>query len=420
MNEIRANLISRNAGAGVSVDKVVSLYEKWSAQRQACDAMRSRRNEISSTLSKASTRDPSLIAEGKTLKEQITKLEEEIGILEIDMSAEAFKLPNWTHPSVPKTGAPPAILEVVGEKPVFEGYVPKSHMELGRLDDMLHFPTSFGASKFYYGKRDAALLETALVNWAMTTVANKHGFTALTTPDVVAIPFAEACGFQPRSAATQMYNIANSELCLVGTQEIPIASLFADQIIPEEQLPLKLVGYGHCFRHETGSSSESRGLYRVHQFTKVEMFIICKPEDSDKYHEELLNIEKSLLSDLNLHFKILDMPADDLGASAYRKFDIEAWMPYRDDYGEVTSASNCLDYQARRLNMRYRPKDTISGNFAPTQFVHTLNATAIAVPRVTLAIMENFQQADRSIKVPDALVPFMGGRKVINESKEKL
>jgi seryl-tRNA synthetase len=416
---LKQNVLNRNAGGIVSVDKVVELYEEWTLKRQSCDLIRTRRNEIASILSKSKERDQSLISEGKILKDQIAALEEETNRLESELSSEAFKLPNWTHPDAPKLGEPPAVLATIGKRPEFEGYEPKSHMELGKLDDLLHFPTTFGASKFYYGKRDAALLETALVNWAMTTVANKYGFTALTTPDVVAIPFAEACGFQPRSAATQMYNIANSELCLVGTQEIPLASLFADQIIPEEQLPIKMVAYGHCFRHETGSSSESRGLYRVHQFTKVEMFIICKPNESERYHKELLDIETSLLNDLNLHFKILDMPADDLGASAYRKFDIEAWMPYRQDFGEVTSASNCLDYQARRLNLRYRPSELINGSFAPTQFAHTLNATAIAVPRITLAILENFQLPDRSVRIPDALVPFMGGRKFINEPNKK-
>jgi seryl-tRNA synthetase len=335
---MKQNVALRNAGGNVSVDKVVSLYEAWTAKKQEGDQVRTRRNEIASTMSKSKSRDPDLIAEGKRLKDSIATIEEETDRLESEMTAEAFKLPNWTHPSAPRLGEAPAIVSMVGSKPTFDGFTPKTHMELGKSDDLLHFPTAFGASKFYYGKRDAALLETALVNWAMTTVANKHGFTALTTPDVIAVPFAEACGFQPRSAATQMYSIANSELCLVGTQEIPMASLFADAIIPEVQLPIKMVAYGHCFRHETGSSSESRGLYRVHQFTKVEMFIICKPEDSDKYHQELLEIEVGLLKDLQLHFKVLDMPTDDLGASAYRKFDIEAWMPYRDDYGEVCLA----------------------------------------------------------------------------------
>jgi seryl-tRNA synthetase len=416
--QIKQNVLNRNAGGIVNVDKVVELYELWSEKKRICDIMRSRRNEIASILSKAKNRDQNLIAEGKKLKEDITVIEEETNNLETELSSEAFKLPNWTHPDSPKLGQPPAILSMFGSKPTFDGYTPHSHMELGKMDDMLHFPTSFGASKFYYGKRDAALLETALVNWAMTTVANKYGFTALTTPDVIAIPFAEACGFQPRSAATQMYSISESELCLVGTQEIPIAALYTESMIPEDQLPIKMIAYGHCFRHETGSSSESRGLYRVHQFTKVEMFIICKPSDSEKYHKELLDIETSLLSDLNLHYKVLDMPSDDLGASAYRKFDIEAWMPYKEDFGEVTSASNCLDYQSRRLNMRYRPSETKNGALAPPQFVHTLNATAIAIPRITLAIMENFQQADRSIRLPDVLVPFMGGRKFINEPKK--
>lgn len=420
---IKENVRMRNATELVDVDQVNTLYEAWAAKQSKVDSIRGRRNEIASALSKGGARDQAMIAEGKKLKEELAVVESEVQALESSLSAEAFKIPNFTHPAVPGLGESASILKEVGEKPLFEGFEPLSHMELGKQDDMLHFPSTFGASKFYYGKRDVALLETALVNWAMTTVANKYGFVAVTTPDVIAIPFAEACGFQPRSAATQMYTLAapNSELCLVGTQEIPLASLFCDSIIPEDQLPIKMVAYGHCFRHETGSSSESRGLYRVHQFTKVEMFVICKPEDSERYHQELLDIEVKMLTDLGLHFKVLDMPADDLGASAYRKFDIEAWMPYKNGYGEVTSASNCLDYQSRRLNMRYRPAENTANPriLAPPVFVHTLNATALAVPRITLSILENFQRADRSVKVPEALVPFLGGRTIINEPSKQ-
>ena len=280
-------------------------------------------------------------------------------------------------------------------------------------------------SKFYYLKNAAAMLELALVNYAMAKCAAK-GFTLLTTPDLVRDTAVEKCGFQPRMANTQVYSIENSDLCLAGTAEIPLGGLYADKILEEADLPVRMAAFGHCFRTEAGAAgAATKGLYRVHQFSKVEMFVLATPEQSEAIHEELIELEKEMFDELGLHFKVLDMPSGDLGAPAYRKYDVEAWMPGLDRYGEISSASNCTDFQARRLNIRYRPgADSEAAAAAkgqeggkgkkkkakvPTRFVHTLNATACAVPRMIICILENFQQEDGTVDIPAALQPFMGG-----------
>ncbi|VAI15773.1 unnamed protein product [Triticum turgidum subsp. durum] len=228
-----------------------------------------------------------------------------------------------------------------------------------------------------------------------------------------------------------VYSIDNSDQCLIGTAEIPVGGIHMNSILADSDLPLKYVAYSHCFRTEAGAAgAATRGLYRVHQFSKVEMFIFCRPEESDKYHEELITIEENLYASLGLHFKYflifltLDMATGDLGAPAYRKYDIEAWMPGLDRYGEISSASNCTDYQSRRLGIRFRPaplepppstnsKKGKGGSSGPTQFVHTLNATAVAVPRLIISILENFQQEDGTVVIPEPLRPFMGGLGVL-------
>ena len=240
------------------------------------------------------------------------------------------------------------------------------------------------------------------------------------TPDLVKASVLEKCGFQPRGTNTQVYSINDSPLCLTGTAEVPLGGVYMDKILNESELPIKMAAFGHCFRTEAGASGAAgKGLYRVHQFSKVEMFVLSTPEQSDAIHQELIDFETELFTDLGLHFKVLDMPSGDLGAPAYRKFDVEAWMPGLKRYGEISSASNCTDYQSRRLNIRYRP--TASGGAGgkgqgkATEFVHTLNATACAVPRMIVAILENFQQADGSVVIPDVLRPFMGGMALIKK-----
>ncbi|KAA6417157.1 MAG: seryl-tRNA synthetase, partial [Trebouxia sp. A1-2] len=395
----------KNRKSNADPTKVASLYDQYCEATQRVDRTREDRNSNAKAMK--GKMDPerrqSLIQQGKSLKESLAQLEDELESLQDSLQREGQLVPNLAHPSVP-VGGEEAAIEVasVGEQRTFDFDI-------------------------------SSLLELALVNYAMQKVVSK-GFIPMMTPDLVRESVLEKCGFQPRGTETQqvvywylqVYSVQDSPLCLTGTAEVPLGAIYMDQILAEEQLPIKMAGFGHCFRTEAGAGgSASRGLYRVHQFSKVEMFVVCTPEQSEALLEEVADLEKEMFTELGLHFKILDMPSGDLGAPAYRKYDIEAWMPGAQRYGEISSASNCTDYQSRRLNIRYRPKATDAADAAPsngskqkakkvpTEFVHTLNATACAVPRMIVAILENFQQADGSVVIPEALRPYMGNMSVI-------
>ncbi|KAL6654723.1 hypothetical protein ACP70R_008188 [Stipagrostis hirtigluma subsp. patula] len=426
---VAANIRSRNSAA--NLDLVLQLYEQYLALQkiwQEVERLRAERNAVANKMK--GKLDPSvrqaLVEEGKNLKEALIALEEDLVQLSDKLQLEAQSIPNATHPDVPVGGEESSVVrKEVGSQRSFS-FTIKDHLQLGKGLDLFDFDAAaeVSGSKFYYLKNEAVLLAMALVNWAITEVSKK-GFTPLITPEIVRSSVVEKCGFQPRAQNTQVYSIDDSDQCLIGTAEIPVGGIHMDSILPESALPLKYVAYSHCFRTEAGAAgAATRGLYRVHQFSKVEMFIFCRPEESDKWHEELINIEEDLYASLGLHFKTLDMATGDLGAPAYRKFDIEAWMPGLDRYGEISSASNCTDYQSRRLGIRYRPspsepppanaKKGKGAGSGPTQFLHTLNATAVAVPRLIICILENFQQEDGSVVIPEPLRPFMGGLEVLS------
>ncbi|CAO2146634.1 unnamed protein product [Urochloa humidicola] len=417
----------RNRNSAANLDLVLELYDEYLALQKEVERLRAERNAVANKMKGKlgpSVRQ-ALVEEGKNLKEALIGLEEDLVGLTDKLQLEAQSIPNATHPDVPVGGEDSSVVrKEVGSQRSFN-FTIKDHLQLGKELDLFDFDAAaeVSGSKFYYLKNEAVLLEMALVNWAISEVSKK-GFTPLITPEIVRSSVVEKCGFQPRAQNTQVYSIENSDQCLIGTAEIPVGGIHMDSIFLESALPLKYVAYSHCFRTEAGAAgAATRGLYRVHQFSKVEMFIFCRPEESDKWHEELIMIEEDLYASLGLHFKTLDMATGDLGAPAYRKFDIEAWMPGLERYGEISSASNCTDYQSRRLGIRYRPAPSESppanakkGKPAggPTQFVHTLNATAVAVPRLMVCILENFQQEDGSIVIPEPLRPFMGGLEVLS------
>ncbi|KAG2563361.1 serine--tRNA ligase, chloroplastic/mitochondrial-like isoform X1 [Panicum virgatum] len=419
------NIRSRNSAA--NLDLVLELYDQYLALQKEVERLRAERNAVANKMK--GKLDPSvrqaLVEEGKNLKKTLIGLEEDLVELTDKLQLEAQSIPNATHPDVPVGSEESSVVrKEVGSQRSFN-FTIKDHLQLGKELDLFDFDAAaeVSGSKFYYLKNEAVLLEMALINWAISEVSKK-GFTPLITPEIVRSSVVEKCGFQPRAQNTQVYSIENSDQCLIGTAEIPVGGIHMDSILLDSALPLKYVAYSHCFRTEAGAAgAATRGLYRVHQFSKVEMFIFCRPEESDKWHEELITIEEDLYASLGLHFKTLDMATGDLGAPAYRKFDIEAWMPGLERYGEISSASNCTDYQSRRLGIRYRPtpsepppanakKGKAAGG--PTQFVHTLNATAVAVPRLIVCILENFQQDDGSIVIPEPLRPFMGGLEVLS------
>jgi len=431
---VQKNVADRSFNADPA--RVVALYDDYVALKMEADELRRERNDNSNAMKGKMEKEQrdELIAKGAALKEKSAALEEKLSALESQLQLEGQRVPNLSHPDVPVGGEENAtLLKEVGKQRDF-GFQPKDHVAVGEALDLIDFETAAEVSgqKFYYLRNAAALLELALVNWAMSKVVSK-GFTPIMTPDLVKESVLDKCGFQPRGTNTQVYSVQGSPLCLTGTAEVPLGGVYMDKILSEAELPIRMAAFGRCFRTEAGAAgAASKGLYRVHQFSKVEMFVVAAPGQSDALHQELIDIETELFTELGLHFKVLDMPAVDLGAPAYRKFDIEAWMPGLQRYGEISSASNCTDYQARRLNIRFRPappggeaadeapaskkgggKKTKVAGGGKTEFVHTLNATACAVPRLIVAILENFQQADGSVVVPEVLRPFMGGMQVI-------
>jgi seryl-tRNA synthetase len=347
------------------------------------------------------------IEEGKRLKEKIASLESELQEVEASFAAEMAKIPNMAHPDAPRGKEDKDNLEVkrVGTPPRFS-FSPKDHVELGQRLDIIDFDTATKVSgtKFYYLKNEGVILELALVRYALDMLAER-GFTLMTTPDVAKTEILEGIGFNPRGAESNVYTLEGEGTCLIGTAEITLGGYYSGTVFERDQLPIRVAGLSHCFRREAGAAGQfSKGLYRVHQFTKVEMFVYCLPEDSGRMHEELRSIEEEIFSGLDIPFRVVDTCTGDLGAPAYRKWDLEAWMPGRNDgeWGEITSTSNCTDYQARRLNVRYRDAE------GKNRFVHMLNGTAIACSRAIISILENFQQEDGSVRIPQALVPYCG------------
>lgn len=409
---VRENIANRRVR--VDVDRLLALNEERVTLVQTTEALRQERNEIAGKMKgpmSPEERTP-LVERGKALKEELAALEATLATVETEMTTTLKSVPNMTHPDVPVGGEDDAReLETVGTIPTFDFPV-RDHLELGRMHDMIDFERAaeVTGSSFYYLKNDAALLELALVAYAMNVIVAK-GYAPHLTPDLARPDILEAIGFNPRGEESQVYMIEGHDLCLIGTAEITLGGMLAGQILRKEELPLRLGGFSHCFRTEAGAHGrESRGLYRVHQFSKVEMFAFTTPEMSEDVHAEMLAIEKEIYGGLEIPFRVVDIATGDLGAPAYRKYDIEAWMPSRETYGEVTSTSNCTEYQSRRLNIRYRDEENRA------QFVHTLNGTAVAVPRAIIAIIENHQNADGTITVPGVLRPYLGGREFIGKA----
>ncbi len=347
-------------------------------------------------------------AEGRRLKDEVAGLEAAVTQAQQALADAMAPLPNLVHPETPEgLEADFRELRRVGTPRQFS-FEPLDHVTLGEKLALVDFEAGAKVTgpKFYFLKNEAVLLELALQRLALESVI-RAGYTPFITPDLARQSVVDGLAFAPRGAETQIYTIAGTDLDLIGTAEITLGGLHADEILDEASLPLRLAGVSHCFRTEAGAAGrESRGLYRVHQFTKVEMFVIARPEDSEAIHAEILGIEEAIFQALEVPYRVIDVAAGDLGAPAYRKFDIEAWLPGRGDggdWGEVTSCSNCTDYQARRLRIRFRREGG-----KRNELVHTLNGTAVAVSRALIALLENHQQEDGSIAIPKALRPYTG------------
>ncbi len=411
-DEIKKNI--ENRYMNVDLDAIIKDQDDRLALLLEVENLRNRRNETAQKMKGKLDNETraKYIAEGKAIKDELALKEAELTELDAKFMNEARTIPNYAHPDAPigKEDKDSLAVKFVGEPTKFS-FKAKDHVELGEELDILDFDkgAKVAGQKFYYIKNKAVILQMALERYAMDIVV-KHGFTPFITPDVAKEEILNGIGFNPRGAESNIYTIEGTDTCLVGTAEITLGGYYKDTILNKEDLPIRMTGLSHCFRREAGGAGQySKGLYRVHQFSKLEMFIYCLPEESDSFHQEILSIEEEIFSGLGLPYRIVDTATGDLGAPAYRKFDIEAWMPGRGDegeYGEVTSTSNCTDYQARSLNIRYRDDD------GKIKFVHMLNGTAVALSRAMVAVLENYQNEDGSVTVPPALVPYTGFDKI--------
>lgn len=399
----------RNRGVAVDLDRLVALRDERSRLIGAGDKLRHEQKEVSGRIPQAAADARSaLIARGKELREQVAAHEARLKDVEAELRAVQLRIPNMTHPDAPVGASEQDSRELRrwGEIPQFD-FTPLDHVELAARHDLIDFEAGarVAGSGFYFLKNEAVLLELALMQFAAGKL-RQEGFTLFTTPDVARDEVLEGIGFSPRGPETQIYSIQDTDLSLVATAEITLGGALKDQILEWEQLPIRAAGISHCFRTEAGAAGRAtRGIFRVHQFTKVEMFGFTAPDvaASDAFHREILRIEEDIFQALGIPYRVIDTCTGDLGGPAYRKFDLEAWMPGRGEFGEVTSASNCTDYQARRLRIRCRSRDKKG-----TQFVHTLNGTAIAVSRALIAILENYQQSDGTVVIPAVLRPWVG------------
>ena len=391
------------------VDQIIAIDEIKRAALSEFETLRQEQNVLSKSVGSAKGDEKAaLLANAKELADKVKAADTKRSEIEEKAKALLLQLSNLLDTEAPIGGEEDFVtIEHVGTPRDFakDGFEPKDHVELGKLLGAID--TERGAkvagSRAYYLTGVGALLEFALVNYAIQS-ALKNGFSPVIPPVLVNPAAMEGTGFLGQ-AAENVYRIEKDDVYLVGTSEVPLAAMHMDEILPADKLPLRYAGYSTCFRREAGTyGKDTRGIIRVHQFDKVEMFTFCKPEDAKAEHLRLLQWEKDFLNSMEIPFRVIDVASGDLGSSATRKFDIEAWIPTQGAYREVTSTSNCTEFQARRLNIRYKDAEG-------TKAIATLNGTLVAIPRMIVAILENHQNADGTVNVPAALQPFLGMKK---------
>ncbi|MBW8089586.1 MULTISPECIES: serine--tRNA ligase [Streptomyces] len=409
-DRVRASQRARGEDVGI-VDALLTADERRRSSSVRFDELRAEQKALGKLIPKAAGDEKAeLLKKAGELSAAVKAADAEQDAAAEETQRLLLQLGNLVHPEVPIGGEDDfAVLETVGTPRDFEaeGFAPKDHLELGELLGAID--TERGAkvsgSRFYYLTGVGALLEFALVNAAMAQ-ATAAGFTPVLTPALVKPKAMEGTGFLGQ-AADDVYHLDKDDLYLVGTSEVPLAAYHMDEILDAGELPRRYAGFSSCFRREAGSyGKDTRGIFRVHQFDKVEMFVYTTPEDAEAEHQRLLEWEKQWLTSLELPFRVVDLASGDLGSSATRKFDCEAWIPTQGKYRELTSTSNTTEFQSRRLSVRMREGKRVRP-------LATLNGTLCAVTRTIVAILENHQQADGSVRVPEALRPFLGGREVL-------
>ena len=393
---MKAALARRGGDFAATVDEVLEADDRWRSLTTRAEELKAEQNAAGKQIGelKRAGQDASEAMQRSTeLKEQVGPAEDAARDAKAELDAKLVTLPNLTDESSPVEEE--EIIREVGQA----GKTGKDHLELlGELVDMERAARVSG-SRFVYLKGSVVMLEFALVRWALEKLQG-HGFTPVIPPVLVREEAMYGTGFLP-DTEQQLYHLPDDDLYLVGTSEVPLASMHAGEILEDESLPLRYAGFSTCFRREAGAAGkDTRGMFRVHQFDKVEMFTFVRPSESADEHERILAIEEELLQDLEIPYRVANIPAWDLGASAAKKYDLEGWLPGQERYRELTSCSNTTDFQARRLGIRYRPAG------GRPEEVHTLNGTAVAVGRTIIAIVENHQQDDGSIRIPEALHPY--------------
>ncbi|WP_432560081.1 serine--tRNA ligase [Granulicoccus sp. GXG6511] len=407
---IRESLVARQADPGV-VDRLLEADEARRSSIATFEALRAEQKGMGKQVARAQGEEKqALLARTKDLAAQVKETEAASKQADVDFEELLRTIPNLIIPGVPHGGEEDfEILEHIGTPRDFaaEGFEPKDHLELGEILGAIDVErgAKVSGSRFYFLTGQGAMLELALVNLAMNR-ALEWGFTPILPPALVKPSAMEGTGFLGQ-AAQDVYYLPADDLYLVGTAEVPLAAYHSDEILDVATLPRHYAGYSPCYRREAGSyGKDTRGIFRVHWFDKVEMFVHCDPTEAEAQHQKLLGCEKEFVGLLDLPYRVIDVAAGDLGLSAARKFDCEAWIPTQGKYREITSTSNCTDFQARRLGIRGRFEEGVRP-------IATLNGTLCAVPRIIIAILENHQQPDGSVRVPEALRPYLGGREFL-------
>ena len=394
---------TREKGYKVDVKEVLDLDDKRKTILSEVETLRARRNEVASKM-KGGRPSDELIAEGKAIKEKLAAKEAELEPVEAELSEMLKRVPNVIFDDVPLGGEECSVeVKKWGENHA----TGVDHLDYAVSRDWVDFErgAKVAGAKFYYLKDGLALLENALLQYGMSKVL-EHGFTYMTVPDMVSSRVLEGCGFNPRTSdQSDEYYIEGEDLAMIATAEMPLTGYHMDEIIDEDKLPLLYAGYSACFRKEAGTYGKyTRGLFRVHQFNKLEMYVFCLPEQSKEIHEKILAIEEEIWQGLGIPYHVINIAAGDLGAPAAKKYDMEYWSPVNQKYQEITSCSNCTDFQARACNVRVRRKD------GTVEFVHTLNGTAIPLARALVVILENYAISGGKLKVPEVLRPYLGGK----------
>ncbi|MBQ3473937.1 serine--tRNA ligase [Candidatus Saccharibacteria bacterium] len=397
---------AKEKGYKINIKEVLKLDDKRREELSEVEELRRQKNEIAAKM-KGGKPEASLIEQGKKVKTELVDLEANLEKIESELKAKLATIPNIIFEDVPLGGEECSVeVKKWGE----HHKTGVDHLDYATSRDWVDFErgAKVAGAKFYYLKGDLALLENALLQYGLSKVI-EHGFTFMTVPDMVSSRVLEGCGFNPRtSEQSDEYYIEGEDLGLIATAEMSLTGYHMDEILDEEKLPLFYAGYSPCFRKEAGAAGKyTRGLFRVHQFNKLEMYAFCLPEQSKEIHEKILAIEEDIWQGLEIPYHIINIAAGDLGAPAAKKYDMEYWSPVNQKYQEITSCSNCTDFQARAVNCRVRRKD------GTIEFVHTLNGTAIPLARALVVLLENYAKEGGKLKIPKVLQPYMNNREEI-------